>query len=133
MASRSKENLDSVITEIKKGFPHVAIQAVIVDLSSQSSGRRAAEEINKLAQQIDVLVNNAGITASERRYLSSEGIEMPFATNHIGQFLLTNLVLGKLQSAAKRFHPGSVRIVNVSSWGHRFSPVRFSDYNLDGR
>lgn len=75
-----------------------------------------------LTDHLDVLINNAGVSLQERQY-SPEGIELTFATNHLGHFLLTTLLLPLLR-------PGA-RIVNVSSSGHRISPVRFSDINFD--
>lgn len=98
------------------------VKTVVVDLSSQISVRSAAKEIVGLADRIDILINNAGLGLLTRQ-LSPEGIECTFATNHLGPFLLTTLLLPLLR-------PGS-RIVNVSSSGHRISPVRFSDINFD--
>jgi NAD(P)-dependent dehydrogenase (short-subunit alcohol dehydrogenase family) len=69
------------------------------------------------------------------RTLSEDGIELQFATNHIGHFLFTNLVLGNLRAAARSSAtaPGATRVVMVSSNGHRFSPVRFHDWNFEGK
>lgn len=100
----------------------IEVKTVVVDLSSQMSVRAAAKEIVGLANHIDILINNAGLGALTRQF-SPEGVERTFATNHLGPFLLTTLLLPLL-------HPGS-RIVNVSSSGHRISPVRFSDINFD--
>ena len=79
--------------------------------------------------KIDVLFNNAGINVNERR-LTPEGIELQFGTNHIGHFLLTNLLLPLLLHGEGRRNT-QPRIVNTSSEAHRISPVRFSDYNQD--
>jgi NAD(P)-dependent dehydrogenase (short-subunit alcohol dehydrogenase family) len=72
--------------------------------------------------EIDVLFNNAGINVGKRR-LNAEGVELQFATNHLGPFLLTNLVLASMNVR------GGARVVNTSSEAHRISPVRFSDIN----
>jgi NAD(P)-dependent dehydrogenase (short-subunit alcohol dehydrogenase family) len=64
------------------------------------------------------------------RILSEDGIEMQFATNHIGHFLFTNLILNKLIASANGSAKGATRVINVSSRGVRFSPVRFSDINF---
>ena len=74
---------------------------------------------------IDVLFNNAGINTSTRK-LTPEGIELQFGTNHVGPFLLTNLLLPLLLRNRK-----GARIVNTSSEAHRISPVRFGDYNQE--
>ena len=65
------------------------------------------------------------------RTLSPEGLEMQFATNHIGHFLFTNLILDKIIAAAKSAPRGFVRIINVSSRGVVYSPIRFSDINFE--
>ena len=63
--------------------------------------------------------------------LSSDGIELMFATNHLGHFLLTNLLMPKLIAAAKTAPAaGSVRIINLSSSGTYVSPLRASDINF---
>jgi NAD(P)-dependent dehydrogenase (short-subunit alcohol dehydrogenase family) len=85
-----------------------------------------------LTGTLDILVNNAGIVVYTREK-TEEGIEWQFGTNHIGPFLFTNLLLPLLQKAADKATPGSTRIVNLSSAGHRLSPIRFSDYNLEGK
>jgi NAD(P)-dependent dehydrogenase (short-subunit alcohol dehydrogenase family) len=54
-----------------------------------------------------------------------DGIEMQFAANHVGHFLLTNLLIGKIFAAGS-----GARIVNVSSGGHVTSGVRFDDWNF---
>lgn len=105
------------------------VEMVVVDLSSQSSVRFAAREIASLTSHIDILLNNAGVSLSRGRSLSPEGIEQTFATNHVGHFLLTTLLLPLLQSAPSS--GAAARVVNVSSLGHRLSPVRFSDINFD--
>jgi NAD(P)-dependent dehydrogenase (short-subunit alcohol dehydrogenase family) len=57
--------------------------------------------------------------------LSAERVESQFATNHLGPFLLTNLIMGKVLAAR------SPRVVMVASDGHRLSGIRFADYNFD--
>jgi NAD(P)-dependent dehydrogenase (short-subunit alcohol dehydrogenase family) len=96
---------------------------VICDLSSLNSVREAAALINNAVDHIDVLINNAGIVASSRE-LSADGFELMFATNHLGPFLLTNLLLPKLIAAPQG------RIVNVASAAHGFvRKIRFDDLN----
>jgi NAD(P)-dependent dehydrogenase (short-subunit alcohol dehydrogenase family) len=62
--------------------------------------------------------------------LTSEGIEMMFATNVLGHFLLTNLLMSKIIAAAKTAPKGSVRIINLSSTGTYVSALRVSDINF---
>jgi len=109
---------------IQAAHPHVRVHEAVVDLSNLKSVRKAAAELERIVKkegvEIDVLFNNAGINVSERR-LTDEGVELQFATNHLGPFLLTNLLLASMNIQD--------RIINTSSEAHRISPVRFSDIN----
>ncbi|KAJ5555595.1 hypothetical protein N7535_008030 [Penicillium sp. DV-2018c] len=127
LAGRNLPKLDGCVRDIKAENPSVKVITVQVDLGSLASVRNAAETINGNAgiPAIDVLVNNAGIMAVDYA-LSDEGVESQFATNHLGPFLFTNLIMGKVLKSE------SPRIVMVSSDGHRLSPIRFDDYNFDG-
>ncbi|MCJ1301802.1 hypothetical protein MMC08_004603, partial [Hypocenomyce scalaris] len=64
------------------------------------------------------------------RTLANDGLETQFATNYLGPFLLTNLLLPKLLSPVPSSPPNSVPIINISSVGHQFSPLPFSDLNF---
>ncbi len=90
---------------------HAQVQLVVFDLADLSSVRRGADEILEQASRLDVLVNNAGVVLSER-HETVDGFEATFATNHLGPFLLTNLLLDRLRQSAPS------RIVNVSSTAH---------------
>jgi NAD(P)-dependent dehydrogenase (short-subunit alcohol dehydrogenase family) len=100
---------------------------VELDLSSLSSVRKAATEINSKIERLDLLVNNAGIMATRDFEKSVDGIELQFAANHVGHFLLTNLLMEKLFAAE------GGRIVNVSSGGYVCSRIRFEDWNFKVR
>jgi NAD(P)-dependent dehydrogenase (short-subunit alcohol dehydrogenase family) len=90
---------------------HAQVQLVVFDLADLSSVRRGADEILEQAPRVDVLVNNAGLVLSER-HETVDGFEATFATNHLGPFLLTNLLLDRLRASAPS------RIVNVASTAH---------------
>lgn len=117
-------------SQIQKHHPDVRTAAITLDLSSQCSIRTAAKEITALTPSLDILINNAGVMHPTRHF-TADGVEMLFGTNHIGPFLLTNLLMPLLRQAAAKSQNGSVRIVNLTSQGHRISPIRFSDYNFD--
>lgn len=135
VAGRSSSKLAETEQKIKQTNPAVAVKQLILDLSSQDSCRKAAQEILDAANipQIDLLINNAGVMNIAERTLSVDGIEMQFATNHVGHFLFTNLLLPKLLVAAKNSPPGSTRIMNLSSRAVMYGPVRFSDWNFTKR
>ncbi|OAL07131.1 NAD(P)-binding protein [Phaeosphaeriaceae sp. SRC1lsM3a] len=132
-AGRNLEKVRELIRTVQAAQPHVAVRALELDLSSQASCRAGAAEIiaDDTIPQLDIIINNAGVMNIPERQISHEGIEMHFAVNHIGHFLFTNLIMPKLQRAAKAASPGSVRIVNVSSRATIYGPVRFSDWNFD--
>ncbi|KAL1977282.1 hypothetical protein VTN31DRAFT_141 [Thermomyces dupontii] len=134
LASRTLEKLRQVADEISKKSPQAssAVELVTLDLASQQSVQAAANRIAELVDSIDILINNAGIMVLSPEK-TAEGIELQFGTNHIGHFLFTNLLIDKLKKAAGSRPPGNTRIINVSSAGHRLSPIRFHDYNIEGK
>lgn len=91
-----------------------SVHMIVANLALMADVRRAAGEIEKLTDHVDVLVNNAGGMAREK-VVTAEGLEENFAGNHLGPFLLTNLLLPLLRLAAADAPPGSVRIINTSS------------------
>jgi NAD(P)-dependent dehydrogenase (short-subunit alcohol dehydrogenase family) len=90
---------------------HAQVQLVVFDLADLASVRRGAAEILEQAPRIDVVVNNAGLVLSERRE-TVDGYEATFAINHLGPFLLTNLLLDRMRESAP------ARVVNVASTAH---------------
>ncbi len=86
------------------------VELELCDLGDLGSVRSFAERFRARTARLDVLVNNAGVMTA-RRDLSADGIELTFATNVLGPFLLTNSLMGLLERSAPS------RIVNVSSGG----------------
>ena len=105
----------------------------VVDLSSQKAVRAAADELLGWSDvpTVDLMVNGAGIMGIQERTLTEDGIEAHFATNHVGHWLLTNLILPKLIKAAEGKPKGTVRVVNVSSGSPMVAAMRWSDMNFD--
>ena len=99
---------------------------LLADLSSQAEVRRLAEEFLQKYAGLHVLVNNAGVFMAERR-TTADGIEYTFAVNHIAPFLLTKLLLGKLEASAP------ARVVTTSSVAHRGARVDFDDVGFERR
>jgi NAD(P)-dependent dehydrogenase (short-subunit alcohol dehydrogenase family) len=130
LASRTKSKIEQVVSIIRESGSGIPVNTVVVDLSSQASIRRAAQDVKALTPKLDIVINNAGVNVQDYQ-LNKEGIEMHFGTNHIGLFLLTNLVMENIKKAAEESGVGgSTRIINLTSAGHRLSPIRFSDYNF---
>ena len=126
LAGRSLKSLNAAIEQISAEGTSAPTRTLKLDLSAQKEVRKAAEEFNSWADapHVDILINNAGVMDCPFE-LNGDGIESQFATNHIGHFLFTNLILDKILKAGN-----DARIVNVSSAGHQQSGVRFDDYNF---
>ncbi|KAF7555988.1 hypothetical protein G7Z17_g1714 [Cylindrodendrum hubeiense] len=134
LASRTQAKLNTVVSDIRKKYPSVLVKPVALDLSSIESIRSAAAEITSIIHRLDILINNAGITLQTRDPVLTPGgitVDLQFFTNHVGPFLLTELLLPTLLTAGSNSPKGDCRIVNVSSHGHRLSPIRFSDYAFE--
>lgn len=114
LACRSLERARPVAEELHRDTGNAQIEVVELDLGDLESVRRCAQAVLAREQPIDRLINNAGITAGLRgeHRLSKQGFEPTFATNHLGHYLLTRLLLDRIVAT-----PGA-RIVNVSSNSH---------------
>ena len=121
LACRNPELGARVATELCMDDPEPdRVRVVSCDLASFDSIRRAAAEVGSLTDRLDLLVNNAGIMASQRSF-TVDGYEETFAVNQLGPFLLTHLLLPLMSTG---------RIVNVASRAHfrgRFDPRTVTD------
>ena len=138
LAGRSAVKVQQCVDSLHSQFPAIDIRPLLFDLSSQNSVRKAANEVLGWTDvpTIHLVVNNAGLMRHGEKFdgempRSEDGIEEMFATNHIGHFLFTNLVLPKIITAAKDAPAGSVRIINLSSSGTWVSPFRASDISWE--
>lgn len=134
LASRTPSKLDAAAGAIEEKYPTVKVHKVPLDLASLDSVKQAAAQIENLVDRVDVLINNAGVNHLNRDAVQTPGdtwVDANFFTNHLGPFYFTYLLLPRLRAAAKPDGPkGATRIVNLSSHGHRLSPVRFYDYQI---
>ncbi|KAM1126789.1 hypothetical protein ACFX13_042718 [Malus domestica] len=103
--------------QIVKAVPTAKVDAMELDLSSLSSVRKFASDFNSSGLPLNILINNAGVMGTPFT-LSKDKIELQFATNHAGHFLLTNLLLDTMKKTARKSGKEG-RIVNVSSEAHR--------------
>jgi NAD(P)-dependent dehydrogenase (short-subunit alcohol dehydrogenase family) len=88
------------------------LEIVLAEFSCLAEVRQLAEEFLSAHNRLDVLVNNAGLFSPKYR-ISADGFELTFAVNHLAPFLLTNLLLARLEASAP------ARIINVASEAHR--------------
>jgi retinol dehydrogenase 14 len=120
IVSRSKEKGEKALTDIVSTSGNRNIELMLADMSSQDSVRNLASDFRASHERLHLLVNNAGVYLT-RRISTVDGLEATFATNHLGTFLLTNLLLDVLKASAP------ARIVNVSSDAHFGAKVNFED------
>jgi NAD(P)-dependent dehydrogenase (short-subunit alcohol dehydrogenase family) len=109
MLCRNVTAANALAQDIMRREPGSQVEVVHCDLADLSSVRAAAREVRDRCPQIERLINNAGIVSTRHRR-SVDGHELTFATNHLGPFLLTRLLLPALSPAA--------RIINVASKVH---------------
>ncbi|CAN6440087.1 unnamed protein product [Victoria cruziana] len=128
--ARSKETGDKAKEKIVEEVAHAKIEVMELDLSSLASVRSFAAAFLSSNKPLNLLINNAGVFGCPFQ-LSRDGIELQFATNHIGHFLLTNLLLDKMKATARESEIEG-RIVIVASEVHSRtynSDIRFEKLN----
>ena len=114
-----------VVNDIKEKTKNQEVIFMPLDLASLQSVRNFARSFIANEQRLDILINNAGLIGSNEVKLSEDGIESTIAVNHLGPFLLTNLLLDVMKQSG----PGG-RIVNVASLLYNFAnPAAFQDFD----
>lgn len=100
-----------------------------VDLTSLASVKAFADEVKDREKKVNVLINNAGVMYVPERVTTKDGFEMQIGTNHFAHFyLFCQLRDHLLAGSTPEFNS---RVVNLSSMGHRASPVVLDDINLE--
>lgn len=125
LAGRNRERTEALVRRIRAESGAEA-DFLVADLSSQDQVRRLAEEFRSRYDRLDVLINNAGLL-NYRRAETADGLEMTFAVNHIGYFLLTDLLLDLLKASAPS------RVINISSNAHRRGRMNWDDLQFRRR
>jgi len=123
LLSRSQDKCAQVAAEIHAVTGNRNVGFIAADLSSLAAVRVAAAEFRQRYSRLDVLINNAGVSPSRRRE-SVDGFEYTFALNHLGHFLLTNLLLDFLVASAPS------RAVGVSSNIYKQARLDLEDLQL---
>ncbi|KAF3795673.1 Short-chain dehydrogenase [Nymphaea thermarum] len=116
LPARNVKAAEETKSRILEEFPGAEIIVMALDLSSMASVRSFVSDFERLGLPVNILINNAG-KFCHKHAVSEDGIEMSFATNHLGHFLLTNLLLSKMIETAE-LSSKEGRIVNVSSSIH---------------
>src|SRR5580700_360424 len=123
LVGRDRGRAEATVAEL--GRAAVAPRFEIADFTSMGQVRELAARLEAL-EHIDVLVNNAGLVAGQRR-TTADGFDEVFAVNHLAPFLLTNLLLGKLTASAP------ARVITVTSDAHTAAKLDLDDLQLEHR
>ena len=122
LLARNADKAAATQREIIAAAGHHRVDVLLADLADLSQVRRVAAEFNARYPRLDVLVNNAGLLLGAERALSPDGYELGVATNHLGPFLLTALLLDKLKASP------DARVVNVASLAHKYAQPNLADF-----
>jgi len=120
ITGRDKARTRAAAAEIARESGSPAVDAFAADMSSQAEVRRLAAAVLSAYPRLDVLVNNVGGFWATR-HVTADGLEHTFAVNHLGGFLLTDLVLDRLKASAP------ARVVTVSSGAQATGRLNFDD------
>ncbi|KAK3531690.1 hypothetical protein QTP70_025922 [Hemibagrus guttatus] len=118
LACRNVVRAEAAVAIVKRESRSNNVVSMLLDLANQKSVRSFAETFLKTEKRLDILINNAGIYMQGT---TEDGLGLMFGVNHIGHFLMTNLLLDRLKEC------GPSRIVTVSSMCHEFGNL---DFNL---
>jgi len=120
LIARDAARADQTLHRLQAAGPGVAHAIRLADLSSVAETHRVGREIAAAEPRIDVLINNAGAVFSHRQ-LTTEGLEMTFAVNHMAYFVLTDALRAQLIAT-----PGA-RIINTASLAHKNGKLDLDD------
>ena len=124
LVGRNLEKGNETIQLLKSNYPVEKIHFILMDLSAKKSIVKGCDEIKKLVDTVDVLINNAGYITSYHT-LNEDNVEMQMAVNHYAPILLVHELFPLLQNSAQ------ARIIQVSSRAHSRGKIFWDDINLN--
>ncbi|KAK2884886.1 retinol dehydrogenase 13-like [Channa argus] len=124
MGCRDMEKCEAAALEIRGKTLNPQVYACHLDLASMKSIREFAKRLKQDEQHVDILINNAGVMRCPA-WKTEDGFDMQFGVNHLGHFLLTNLLLDKLKESAPS------RVINLASLAHIIGKIDFEDLNWE--
>lgn len=133
VVGRTEARAEEALREIQAAVPGATLEPLACDLSNQASIRSAVDKFLSRHDELHVLVNAAGVFRKER-HVTTDGLEVTFATNVMGYFLLTNLLLDALKRGASRDEGQPSRIVNIASkysGGPSVTKIDFDDLQTE--
>lgn len=116
MVCRSPERGEAALQEVRRQTGNDRLELRVADLAELDQVRRLGEALAGELDHLDGLINNAGVVRAKRE-ITVDGFECTMATNHLAHFLLTAILLDRLEAA-------SGRVVNVASQAHRSGKLR---------
>lgn len=125
LIARNKEKAEQTCRDIIKYTGNIAVDVIIADLSSMEQIKQAAQEFNEKYDRLDILINNAGFISTRKRSITIDGLEATFEVNYLSTFLLTYLLLAKLEISPE------ARIINVASAAHAAAKPDFEDLQME--
>ncbi len=124
MACRNLDKANIAKDKIMNLVPQAKIDVMVLDLSSLKSVREFTAKFKDKYSKLDLLINNAGIMYGP--YTKTEdGFESQFGTNHLGHFLLTNLLIDHMPNTSDS------RIVALSSLAHKMGKIKLNNLNAE--
>jgi len=124
MVGRDKAKTEAALADVIARSGSKEVSHLLCDFASQAAIRELAAAVRERHERLHILVNNAG-GVNRARQLTADGLEATFAVNHLGPFLLTNLLVELLVSSAP------ARVVTVASVGHRQGSLDFNDLSFE--
>ncbi|GAB3823698.1 SDR family oxidoreductase [Hymenobacter jeollabukensis] len=122
LLARSADKAAATQARIEAAVPGAQVDVLLADLADFEQVRRAAAEFNARYPRLDVLINNAGLLPPDERRRTPQGLDFSLATNHLGPFLLTSLLIDRLRQSP------AARVINVSSALHQQARPDFGDF-----
>lgn len=124
LACRDTQKAQAAQAQILAQYPNAHVKLLSLDLANLADVRRAAAEVLAQYTRLDLLINNAGVMVSPLTK-TADGFELQFATNHLGHFALTGLLMPLLT------HTPKARVVTVSSMAHHSGRIDFDNLNAE--
>jgi NAD(P)-dependent dehydrogenase (short-subunit alcohol dehydrogenase family) len=124
MACRNLDKGHAAVDEVRAAVPGAQVQLEELDLASLASVRGFAERFDATHDELDLLINNAGVMGTPRRR-TADGFELQFGTNHLGHFALTMALLETMEGT------DDARVVTLSSTAHKMGRINFDNLNGD--
>ena len=123
MACRNMQKAEEAKAKILQQHPAAKMKLMMLDLSSQNDVRRFAHEFQLQFDKLALLINNAGIMMSPYK-LTEDAFENQLATNYLGHFALTGLLLPVLANTSNS------RVVTLTSISYKWSEIKFDDFHF---